>query len=163
MLTLSPLPHLPASFPLLPFPCLSLVPTISPPLAGKMRPTIISPLLRGSFRRYASTATAPSAASSAANTASASAKKAGETLQQISAKVGPMASNALAALGKMGGRTGALVKKVEGRWFLFLKFGYVWVAGRVYENRVGLNCNWGLHSFSRDNLRKLDAEICFYG
>ncbi|KAF8427683.1 mitochondrial ATP synthase g subunit-domain-containing protein [Tirmania nivea] len=77
-----------------------------------MRLTIISPLFRGSFRQYASTTTAPSAASSAANTASASAKKAGP-LQQFGAKVSPIASNALAALGKMGGRTGGLVKKVE--------------------------------------------------
>lgn len=82
-----------------------------------MRSTIASPLLRNSFRRYASTQSVPSSASSAVNTASAKAaegaKKAGETLQQIGAKVGPMASNALSALGKMGGRTGALVKKIE--------------------------------------------------
>jgi len=84
-----------------------------------MRATIISPLLRGSFRRYASTSSTTTTASSAVNTASESAKKAGETLQQIGARVGPVASNALAALGKVGGRTGALVKKVEGRWFFF--------------------------------------------
>lgn len=87
-----------------------------------MRSTIVSPLLRNSFRRYASTnATVQSAASSASSVAQTAsgktaegAKKAAETLQSIGKKVGPMATNALSALGRVGGRTGALVAKIEG-------------------------------------------------
>ena len=95
-----------------------------------MRSTIVSPLLRNSFRRYASTTTqsAASSASATANATTAKAaevgKKAGETLQQIGKKVGPMATSAFSALGRMGGRTGALVKKIEG-WWITLTFIFV--------------------------------------